>query len=180
MRTRPRPRGRYHHQYRRRYHVPSPLRSRSCADHLRILRENRRLLLLMELYPGRERHSRLDLFFYELSRDIYLYFLSFKRPELSVRGLVFAYHTEPARRIGIRVDIKRGEDGTLAMHLREVGKIVFIHDRKARAVTGYGTVGQDGSLLNSLKVRVYKALRNIHQLFTKQEKYQDEESNLIK
>lgn len=131
-------------------------------------------------YIPDERHSRLDLFFYELSRDIYLYFLSFKRPELSVRGLVFAYHTEPARRIGIRVDIKRGEDGTLAMHLREVGKIVFIHDRKARAVTGYGTVGQDGSLLNSLKVRVYKALRNIHQLFTKQEKYQDEESNLIK
>ena len=91
-----------------------------------------------------------------------------------------AYHIVPAGRIGIRVDIKRGEDGTLAMHLREVGKIVFIHDRKARAVTGYGTVGQDGSLLNSLKVRLYKALRNIHQLFNKQEKNQDEESNLIK
>lgn len=176
MRTRPRTR-QVPYQYRRRYHVPSPIRpdpSRSFADS-----GKRSLLLLMELYPD-ERHSRLDLFFYELSRDIYLYFLSFKRPELSVRGLVFAYHTEPARRIGIRVDIKRGEDGTLAMHLREVGKIVFIHDRKARAVTGYGTVGQDGSLLNSLKVRVYKALRNIHQLFTKQEKYQDEESNLIK
>ena len=170
-------RGRYHINIDADTMYP-PLYVQILVDHLRI--PGHVACCSSWSYIPDERHSRLDLFFYELSRDIYLYFLSFKRPELSVRGLVFAYHTEPARRIGIRVDIKRGEDGTLAMHLREVGKIVFIHDRKARAVTGYGTVGQDGSLLNSLKVRVYKALRNIHQLFTKQEKYQDEESNLIK
>ena len=170
-------RGRYHINIDAATMYP-PLYVQILVDHLRI--PGNVACCSSWSYIPDERHSRLDLFFYELSRDIYLYFLSFKRPELSVRGLVFAYHTEPARRIGIRVDIKRGEDGTLAMHLREVGKIVFIHDRKARAVTGYGTVGQDGSLLNSLKVREYKALRNIHQLFTKQEKYQDEESNLIK
>ena len=170
-------RGRYHINIDADTMYP-PLYVQILVDHLRI--PGNVACCSSWSYIPDERHSRLDLFFYELSRDIYLYFLSFMRPELSVRGLVFAYHTEPARTIGIRVDIKRGEDGTLAMHLREVGKIVFIHDRKARAVTGYGTVGQDGSLLNSLKVRVYKALRNIHQLFTKQEKYQDEESNLIK
>lgn len=59
-------------------------------------------------------HSKVSLFFYELARDIYLYFQSFKRPKLSVRGLVFAYHTKKAKKVGIRVDIKRGEDGSLA------------------------------------------------------------------
>ena len=171
MRTRPRTR-QVPYQYRRRYHVPSPIRpdpSRSFADS-----GKRSLLLLMELYPGWATLKARPV----LLRVVTGY--------LSILSIIQAPGTKRKRarfRLSYRAgpeNIKRGEDGTLAMHLREVGKIVFIHDRKARAVTGYGTVGQDGSLLNSLKVRVYKALRNIHQLFTKQEKYQDEESNLIK
>lgn len=131
-------------------------------------------------YIPDKKHHRYSLFFYELVRDIYLFLQSIKRPELSVRGLVFAYHTEPAQKIGIRVDIKRGEDGSLAHQLCEYGKIKFIHNNKARAVTGYGTVGADGSLFNSFKVRFIKYIKGINKLFTKQDKYIDEESNLIK
>lgn len=131
-------------------------------------------------YIPDKKHSKISLFFYELTRDIYLYLQSFKRPELSVRGLVFAYHTIPAQKIGIRVNIKRGEDGSLAHRLCEYGKIKFIHNNKARAVTGYGTVGADGSLFDSFKVRARKAFKGINKLVTKQEKYADEESNLIK
>ena len=63
--------------------------------------------------------------------------------------------------------------------MKKYGKIRFIRSRKARAVTGYGTVGVDGSFFNSFKVRALKALKNTGSLFTKQEEYKDEESNLI-
>lgn len=125
-------------------------------------------------------HSRFGLMFYEATRDIYLWIQSFKRPELSVRGLVFAYRTEYAQKTGIRTDIIRGEDGYLALQLKQFGKIAFVRSRKARAVTGYGTVGADGSLFDSFKVRVTKGLKSIGRIFTKKEEYIDEESNLIK
>ena len=123
-------------------------------------------------------HSRFGLMFYEATRDIYLWIQSFKRPELSVR--VFAYRTEYAQKTGIRTDIIRGEDGYLALQLKQFGKIAFVRSRKARAVTGYGTVGADGSLFDSFKVRVTKGLKSIGRIFTKKEEYIDEESNLIK
>lgn len=125
-------------------------------------------------------HSWLGLKFYEFTRDVYLFLQSFKRPELSIRGLVFAYQTELARKIGIRVDIIRGEDGSLALDLKKYGKIGFVRNRKARPVTGYGTVGADGSLFNSFKVRFIKGIKSIGGIFTKKEKYEDEDSNLIK
>lgn len=125
-------------------------------------------------------HSWLGLKFYEFMRDTHLYLQSFQRPELSVRGLVFAYHTDYAQKVGIRTDIRRGEDGSLALQLKQFGKIKFVHNRKARAITGYGTVGQDGSLFNSFKVRAVKACKNIGGLFTKKKEYKDEDSNLIK
>ena len=125
-------------------------------------------------------HSWLGLKLYEAARDLHLWLQSFKRPELSVRGLVFAYRTDYARQIGIRTDIKRGEDGYLALQLKAHGKIVFVRDRKARAVTGYGTVGADGTLFNSFRIRVIKALKSISELFSKKTEYKDEDSNLIK
>ena len=117
---------------------------------------------------------------YEATRDLHLWLQSFKRPELSVRGLVFAYRTDLARKTGIRTDIIRGEDGYLALQLKQFGKIAFVRKRRARAVTGYGTVGADGSLFNSFKVRVANGLRGIGGLFTKKKEYKDEESNLVK
>ena len=134
---------------------------------------------LWSYVPDKE-HSTIGLFFYELLRDVYLFLQSFKRPELSVRGLVFAYHTDLARKVGIRVDIKRGEDGSLALGLKEYGKICFVRTRKARAVTGYGTVSADGSLLKSFTKRLIKACRGLGGIFTKKEKYEDQDSNIIK
>ena len=97
-----------------------------------------------------------------------------------MRGLVFAYRTDLAQQTGIRTDIKRGEDGSLALELKKYGKIAFVRKRRARAVTGYGTVGADGTLLDSFKVRVARAMKNITGLFSEKEKYEDEDSNLIK
>lgn len=134
---------------------------------------------LWSYIPDKE-HSWLGLKLYELLRDTHLFLQSFKRPELSVRGLVFAYNAEYGKKVGYRVDIIRGEDGSMALGLKKYGKICFIRSRKARAITGYGTVGADGSLLNSFKVRAVKSLKSISNLFTCKEVYQDDESNLIK
>ena len=125
-------------------------------------------------------HSWIGLKFYEFARDVHLYLQSFKRPELSVRGLVFAYRTDYARQIGIRTDIRRGEDGSLALGLKKYGKIAFVRKRKARAVTGYGTISADGSLLNSFKIRIINALKEMGGLFYKKEVYKDKDNNLIK
>ena len=134
---------------------------------------------LWSYIPDKE-HPWWQLKIYEFARDCYLFLQSFKRPELSVRGLVFAYHTELGRKVGIRTDIIRGEDGSLALGLKKYGKIAFVRKRKARAVTGYGTVSADGCLFNSFKNRVRKGLKNFSSLFTSKSEYKDEESNLIK
>lgn len=131
-------------------------------------------------YIPDKQHSWLGLKLYELLRDTHLFLQSFKRPELSVRGLVFAYNAEYGKKVGYRVDIIRGEDGSMALGLKKYGKICSIRSRKARAITGYGTVGADGSLLNSFKVRAVKSLKSVSNLFTRKEVYQDDESNLIK
>lgn len=117
---------------------------------------------------------------YEFLRDAHLFIQSFKRPELSVRGLVFAYKIEYGRKVGYRVELKRGEDGSMALGLKKYGKIAFVRKRKARAVTGYGTVSADGSFFNSFKVRAIKYIKGISKYFTKTTDYKDEESNLIK
>ncbi|MDO4955440.1 MAG: glycosyltransferase family 2 protein [Bacteroidales bacterium] len=125
-------------------------------------------------------HSWLGIKIYEACRDIYLWAQHFKRPELSVRGLVFGYNTELGRKVGIRTDIIRGEDGSLALGLKQYGKIKFLHNRKARPVTGYGTVGADGSFFKSFWNRIVMRLKGIGSLFTQKEKYEDEEGNLVK
>ena len=51
-------------------------------------------------YIPDEEHSRWGLKLYEATRDLHLWLQSFKRPELSVRGLVFAYRTDLARKTG--------------------------------------------------------------------------------
>ena len=130
-------------------------------------------------YIPDKQHPWLAVKIYEFLRDLHLLLQSFKRPELSVRGLVFAYRIEHGRQVGYRVEIKRGEDGSMAFALKKYGKIRFIRSRKARAVTGYGTVGANGSFFNSFKIRALKALKNAGNLFTKKEEYKDEESNLI-
>ena len=129
-----------------------------------------------------EQHSKAGLFFYELLRDIYLKFQSFKRPELCVRGMVFGFNTEMGRKIGFRTDIIRGEDGSLALALKQYGKLVFITNRKARALTSNGTLNADGSFFKSFFKRLIKATKSLKAIFKKASvtDYKDEDSNLIK
>ncbi|CDS94047.1 Glycoside transferase family 2 [Sphingobacterium sp. PM2-P1-29] len=126
--------------------------------------------------PGQ---SSLSLYGYEALRDLYLNLQNMKRPELCVRGMVFSFRTELGRNVGFRTDIKRGEDGSMALGLKKFGKIVFIRSRKARAITGQNTLGADGSLMNSFFIRLRKAFSSVIGLFSKKDQYKDEDSNLI-
>lgn len=126
-----------------------------------------------------ENHSRFGLFLFELVRDLFLYVQHFKRPELCVRGMVFAFNAEYAKQVKIRTDIRRGEDGSLALSLKPFGRIAFLYHRKARPVTGYGTIGSQ-SLWQSFVQHVKIQGKGITRIFFKKEHYEDNEDNLVK
>lgn len=126
-----------------------------------------------------ENHSRFGLFLFELIRDTFLWLQHFNRPELCVRGMVFAFKTDLARKVKIRTDIRRGEDGSLALSLKPYGKIAFLYHRSARPVTGYGTIGTQ-SLWQSFVQHVKIQGKGITRIFSKKDHYEDSEDNLVK
>lgn len=125
-----------------------------------------------------EQHSAFGLFLFELVRDIFLWVQHFKRPELCVRGMVFAFKTELARKVKIRTDIRRGEDGSLALSLKPYGKIAFLYHCQARPVTGYGTIGSQ-SLWQSFVQHVKIQGRGITRIFFEKDHYEDSDDNLV-
>ena len=126
-----------------------------------------------------ENHSRFGLFLFEMIRDMFLFVQHFKRPELCVRGMVFAFNADYARKVAIRTDIRRGEDGSLALSLKPFGKIAFLYNRKARPVTGYGTIGSQ-SLWQSFVQHVKIQGKGLSRIFYKKDYYEDSEDNLVK
>ena len=126
-----------------------------------------------------ENHSRFGLFLFEMVRDMFLFAQHFKRPELCVRGMVFAFNADYARQVTIRTDIRRGEDGSLALSLKPFGKIAFLYNRKARPVTGYGTIGSQ-SLWQSFVQHVKIQGKGLSRIFYKKDHYEDSEDNLVK
>ena len=126
-----------------------------------------------------ENHSKLGLRLFEMCRDLFLWIQHYNRPELSVRGLVFAYNADYGRREKYRVDIIRGEDGSMALSLKKYGKIKFVRDRRCRAITGYGTIGNQ-SMWQSFIQHVRIQSKGITRIFSKKDHYEDSEDNLIK
>lgn len=119
---------------------------------------------------------------YEFLRDIHLRMLAVKRPERCARGMVFAHNAELAKKIGYRTNIKRGEDGSMAFSLKKYGQIVFVKNRKARAVTSTGTLSKDSGFSKALTSRIFSSLKGFKKYFIKKKEsdFVDEESNLIK
>lgn len=129
-------------------------------------------------YPD-EKHSAFGLFLFELIRDSFLWVQHFKRPELNIRGMTFAFNADYARQCTIRTDIRRGEDGSLALELKKFGKITFLYNRKARPVTGYGTIGNQ-SMWQSFISHVKIQIKGIGRIFHKTDHYEDTPDNLVK
>ena len=124
-------------------------------------------------------HSKFGLRMFEMCRDLFLWVQHFKRPELSVRGLVFAYNAELGKKEKYRVDIIRGEDGSMALSLKKYGKIKFVRDCRCKAITGYGTIGNQ-SLWQSFISHVKIQSKGITRIFHKVDHYDDTLDNLVK
>ena len=133
---------------------------------------------LWSYFPD-DNHSKLGLRIFEMCRDLFLWIQHFKRPELSVRGLVFTYNADCGRKEEYRVDIIRGEDGSMALSLKKYGKIKFLYDGRARAITGYGTMNE-GSLWTSFVNRIKIQAKGLTRIFYKQDFYEDSDDNLVK
>ena len=132
---------------------------------------------LWSFYPD-EHHSAFSLFLFELARDLFLWVQHFKRPELNIRGMTFAFNADYARQVQIRTDIRRGEDGSLALSLKKFGKIAFLYHRQARPVTGYGTVAQQ-SMWQSFVHHVKIQGKGLSRIFYKKDHYEDSADNLV-
>lgn len=124
--------------------------------------------------------SSFSLFWFELLRDAYLIIQNFKRPELNVRGMVFGFNTSLARKYGFRTDIIRGEDGSLALNLKNEGKIKLCLSRRCRPITDNSIIKRQGSIVGAFKVRLVKLIKSLPHLFVKKSHYEDKEDNLIK
>jgi hypothetical protein len=109
---------------------------------------------------------------------VHLNALARKRPELAVRGMTLVVVSELAKKYGFRKDIKSGEDGSLVLRLKEFGKIVFIHDKRAIVMTGWRTMDKDGSLTNTLFVRLKRHISNLSYYFTSERNYEDSGNNI--
>ena len=130
---------------------------------------------LWSFYPD-AKHTSLSLFCYELVRDVFLWLQHFNRPELCVRGMTLAFKSEEAKKVKIRTDIRRGEDGSLALELKKFGDIKFVYNRMARPVTGYGTLGQE-SLWQSFILHAKYQIKGISRIFYKTDHYEDTDDN---
>jgi Glycosyltransferases involved in cell wall biogenesis len=76
---------------------------------------------MWSFYPN-EKHSKFQLKVYEFFRDLYIRVQIINRPELSVRGLAFGYETANAKKEGYRVELLRGEDGSMALANEKIWK----------------------------------------------------------
>lgn len=127
-------------------------------------------------YPDKI-HTNLEIKTYEFFRDVYLRLQNINRPELTVRGLAFGYYTEYAKKEGYRVELLRGEDGSMALAMKKYGKIKFVHDKRCRVITGYGGLKE-----KSVIVAMWHRFRHygVKRLFTKVDHYDDAPDNFLK
>jgi len=127
-----------------------------------------------------DKYPKFKLFFYELLRDFYLGLQNIKRPEACVRGMVLAFNTELARKVGFRTNIIRGEDGMMAFGLKQYGKLLFLKKRRIKPVTSTSILDGEKGIMGNLFLRMTKILRDRTGLFTSISDYKDREDNLIK
>lgn len=131
---------------------------------------------LWSFFPN-EHFSKLKLKMFEFCRDCYLRLQTINRPELSVRGMALAFVTEYAKKEGFRVELIRGEDGSMALALKKYGKIKFVYDKRCRVVTSYSSFKE-----KSLTQAIWNRFKHsgILRLFSKTDHYEDTEDNLRK
>lgn len=128
-----------------------------------------------------EGQKRFSFGLYELFRDPAVKARAVKRPELAVGGACFAFMTEYGKSIGWRTDVKRGEDGSMLLSLKEHGEMIFDQGEKVRAWTSARTLVGDGNFFQMIWKRVKREFSRRSEYFTKNDKgYDMQDENLHK
>lgn len=133
---------------------------------------------LLSLLPGKQ-HSRIGLVLYEFFRDIHIRALFIKRPELGSRGAAYAFRVDYGRKVGYRIDLIRGEDGSMILGLKNFGTIKLVTSRKARPVTPVNSSESENSLFRRFLRLSLRSLLKFTTYFTRKEHYEDDPSNII-
>jgi glycosyltransferase involved in cell wall biosynthesis len=134
----------------------------------------------VDSYIPDQKRGRLNLAFYEFSRDISIYLRGFNRPELNVGGGSFGFRAAEAKAIGWKTNIKRGEDGSMAFSLKKFGKILFINNSRARIWSTTRSLQDQGNLVTLVFKRLGKEFKRLSEYFTAEKVgYKDRDSNLI-
>ena len=94
--------------------------------------------------------------------------------------MVLAFHTDLGRKVGYKTNIIRGEDGMMALGLKQYGELRFLKKRRARAVTSTGTLDGGGNLMKNIWFRFKGGINRMGLLFTTQSEYEDRDYNVIK
>ncbi len=123
--------------------------------------------------------ERIFYFFYEIIRNIFNRLVRVNRPERVVRGLAFSHNTEIGKKIGYKLNIKRGSDGSMAFNLKKFGEIKFVRNRKISPISRSSIFG-DSNKFSSLFLKIYDEIKHIKRYFVKLKELKDEESNLMK
>lgn len=127
---------------------------------------------------GKKSRSKLGI--YEFFKDMVVILRAINRPELSLGGASFGFITELGRKIGWRTDIKRGEDGSMALSLKKYGEIKRLSMFKSRIWTTARTLENDGNYISMIFKRVFRELKRIKEYFTVQQgEYLLKEENRI-
>ena len=124
-------------------------------------------------------HSVASIKMYDFIKNIHLRFLFLKRPELVIRGMIFGFDTKKAQEIGFRTNIRRGEDGAMAVWLKKFGKIKLLTSRKTRVVTCVRTLDGDGSLWDNFILKTKRSMKGFKKYFTSKAEYKDQKDNIL-
>lgn len=125
-------------------------------------------------YVYNSNKERIKYLIYNFLRNIYTRLVRIKRPELAVRGSVFSINSELGKKVGFRINIIRGDDGSMARGLLEYGKIKFVRNNKLKPLSRTTIFEQ------SLTKKIFSELKHVKRYFKRPKQIVDQESNIIK
>ena len=106
---------------------------------------------------------------YQYAKLLWFHFRNISRPQLNCGGASMAYRKEEADRLnGYYLNVNRGEDGYLALHLGHFGKIKMVSSQKAAFYTSMRRTANDGSLARAFTIRFLKNMGGIFTMLTPQ------------
>lgn len=134
---------------------------------------------LVNFLPEREL-PRYKLALYEWFKHLAIKLRAINRPELCCGGASFAFKTKQAQSIGWRTDIARGEDGSMAMSLKQFGNVRLIDRPGTHIWTSARTLKADGSFIQIIAKRIQREFARLPEYLTvKKGEYKTKEYNRL-